>query len=239
MNHNWVILSHTGGFRERHFTHEPYFECNSDSLAIGILTFYFLTIDAIKRELLFASYLEQYLYTIKGNTINGIQYRFENWLVPIFRTLLLIVKKEEVKQLFVLHKSSGEVIEEGLTAYRAWEKGKEITKQNKSTIATISCFWGKELSIRTCEVCGCRQPVFILMKTVAICFECYIGNSKEDTFRETIKEMYDADGNKIKGYTKYITPQRRIVFFDRDFNRMIYMTGITEIPIPTEYLHKL
>ncbi|HAQ19564.1 MAG TPA: hypothetical protein DCR40_10090 [Prolixibacteraceae bacterium] len=187
----------------------------------------------------FSTYLKQYLFTKKGNTINGIQYRFEKWLLNVFSRMFYVISGLEVKPILQLNIATGEVIESGLTAFQCWEKGKETTRQNKSKIDTINCFWGTELAIRTCEICGSRQPVFILCKTTTICFECYIGNSKSDSFRETIKKMYDARGNKIKIYTKYITPRRNVVFFDRDCNRMIYMSGITEIPMSTEYLYRL
>lgn len=237
---NWVILSYTNGFRERHFTHEPYFDCNSDSLSIGILTFYFLTIEDASREIIFTNYLKQYISTLKGNTINGIQYRFKEWLIPVLRNLFYAIVNEQLTKLLQLKTASGDVIQSGLKAFENWTIGKLITKKNQSNIATVTCFWGMETAYNTCEICGCKQFVFLLSsQKFPVCFDCYIGNSQSDTFRELLKVKYDASGQKIRRFTKYITPKREIVFFDYSEDRMIYMNGKAEIPMATEYLYRL
>jgi hypothetical protein len=121
----WIILSHTNGFRETHFTHEIYFECESDDLAIGIIQFYFLSISSDSREKYFGVYLRMYLRELNdkwGMTIgNNIKYRFEKWLKPVLRFFNLNTTQDKIQKTFILNEASGIVIEYGLEAYRNWK----------------------------------------------------------------------------------------------------------------------
>jgi hypothetical protein len=237
----WIVLSHSGGLRENIVTHETYFDWIPDCLAVGILSFWFLSVDNEYRKNQFTSYLLNYNLhcSKKFCVVNGIKERFQRWLLPVYQFFNFTFIENDLRKIFILPQATGEEIEEGLTAYKNKQKGISTTERNRLIIAFINSYWGIHMSHNKCLVCETHQSVFMLGVDLPICFDCYIGNSNRDSFRPSYKQMFDANGQKIISYARYITPRREIVFFDHEFDQMIHLDGKIELPLETEQLFKL
>ncbi len=240
---NWKILSYTSGLGER-IRGVQYFEYSNLNDAMAILISACLGMKYTER----ISYLQNntsfYFSFFNDPTrcyvINDLPERFSELVLPLLRFFSLYITEDSALPMYGLNEKSGEATTHLIDAYKNKQKGIKNLKKFHDNIYHVSCWWPLDMQKQTCSICGCNQPGFMLTG-LFYCFDCIIEYSKLENVREVWEnKITDAEGNVIKMFTRYVTPNREIVFFDRDGTRLIYLkSGKVELPLNSEKLYPL
>lgn len=244
MNERCHILSYSSGFGERIFG-IPYFQYNNSNEAVAILTCFCLGISYGKRVLFLQKQTAIYFDFIndktRGYVINDLPDRFNKLIKPLLLFFGFYTVKNTAVPMKELNQKSGIVSQDLIDAFNFKQKGITNYEKFKDDIFHVTCWWPIIIQNQKCCICGCKQPGFMLHPKF-YCFDCIIEFEKLENVREVWENtsLTDAEGNIIKMFTRYITPTREIVFFDRDGSRMIYLSkGRVELPLCTETLYQL
>lgn len=243
MEFKWVILSRTCGIGER-LHGLPYFQYSNSHEALAILTCVCLGMNYSDRVLYLQKNASTYFNFINdittGHIINDLPDRFNKLMKPLLYFFGLYTTNTEALPMCALGQSSGEDSTDLIDAFKAKQKGIATIKKYKDNIFHASCWWPLMVENDTCCICGCKQNGFII-KPLFYCFDCFLEHAQLENVREVWEnKLTDAEGKIIKMFTRYITPKRDIVFFDRDGSRIIYLNkNNTELPLGSETLYQL
>lgn len=238
----WTILSYTCGLGER-FLGKKYFQYSNQKQALSILICACLAMNHYERISWVQTNTAFYFNFITDNSrshiINDMPERFKNLIAPVLEYFGFYFSNDSSYKMNELNTKSSKVSQHLIDAYTNKQKGISIMKKYSNNIFHASCYWPFDIEINTCCICGCKQSGFNV-ENIFYCFNCIFDCTVPENIREVWEnKSLDATGNKIKMYTRYITPNREIVFFDRDGERMIYLNGRIELPLQTEILYPL
>lgn len=243
MDESLEILSYTCGMGER-LHGLKYFKYNSQNEALAILTGFCLGMNFHKRVNFLrrnaAIYFRFVNNKTRSHTINDLPDRFSELIKPLLVFFGLYTTNEAAFVMDALNQKSWQDSINLIDAWKFKQKGIEAIKKFEDYIFHASCYWATDIELKRCCICGCNQPGFMLVR-LFYCFDCLIEHAHLENVREVWEnKLTDASGKIIKMYTRYITPNREIVFFDRDGNRMIHLNNNKiELPLFTKTLYQL